>query len=406
MIYPDNQTGHVYVVSSPNNVNVFRTVDHKFRFVFHNGSKNVTSDVIDDRLILRMKANPVKPVYFHKWTVNALTSVAAGTTYYLYFYLENMLGFGIQDRCDRVAAYTAKTGDTAADVMAALKNDLDLKLNGAGPIKGDFVITLDGSNNIVVKENPASNTYRYTTNDVMLHNVPYVYNVTMSTYDGNSVWGGDANKEIKAADDTTIRISSGMKVYDMEHYFLRNRADKYDLNPNFGTSILNEVTADPNKHYSMVNIHYAFSDELGYSYRSEKDLNIAVEETSEGATTNAEAIVNSLNNLDGFVNVGVINDEASWRANYNMLRDYFAGGNTANKDAWNGDGWLIFNMPKGVYNGKTLAPTYNNVAADTVSVSNTTTYAIYSVTSNADMNGGEVSNPADFDVTKLTYTLS
>ena len=35
-----------------------------------------------------------------------------------------------------------------------------------------------------------------------------------------------------------------------------------------------------------------------------------------------------------------------------------------------------------------------------------TTYAIYSVTSNADMNGGEVSNPADFDVTKLTYTLS
>ena len=404
MIYPDNQTGHLYVVSSPNNVSVHRTVDHKFRFVFHNGSKNVTSDVIDDRLILRVKANPIKPIYYRKWVVYAPTSVSEGTTYYLYFYLENMIGFGIQDRWDRVASYTAKTNDTAAAIMTALKDDLDLKLNAAGPIKDDFVVTLDGSNNIVVKENPASDTYKFDRNDVMLHGVPYAYNVTMSTFDGTGVWGGDANKEIRANNDTNIRISSGMKVYDMEHYFLRNRADKYDLTKPFGVSIINDVTADVNKHYSMVNIHYAFSDEQGYSYRSEKDLNIAVEEPSEGSTVCAEALVHNINN--GFVNVGLINDEASWKANYNMLRDYFDGGNTDNKDAWNSDGWLIFNMPKGVYNGKTLAPTYNGVAAATVNIRDTTTYAIYSVTSSADMNEGKVSNPADFDITKLTYTIS
>ena len=96
----------------------------------------------------------MKPTYLRKWVVSPVaantaggTYMADGTTCYLYFYLENMLGMGMQDRWDRVAHYKVSDETTTpAMVMAGLKNDLNLKLNAAGPIKNDFIVTiLDGS---------------------------------------------------------------------------------------------------------------------------------------------------------------------------------------------------------------------------------------------------------------------
>lgn len=298
MMYSDNQTKHFYALKSTDTVAVNDASNSDaFRLVFNNanGDAFATSDVIDRKHILQMKISEVLPIRFRTWTVNAPSTVDAGKTYRIYFYLENMLGFGIQDRWDLVAAYTAKSGDTPTIVMNALKAELDGKLNAAGPIKGDFNVTISGST-ITVAENTASKTYKFTKNDIYLHGTPYMYDVTMSTFDGNEAWGGQ--KVIYAQDvagAAGIRIPAAMRVLDMEHYFVRNRADLYDLTPDFYTSIINETNTDENAStYYTLDIHYAFSDSLGFTYFSEKDITIACP-TVASLNTLKSAILNDSN---------------------------------------------------------------------------------------------------------------
>ena len=300
MIFSDMQTKHFYALKSSNvydvktleNSDLLRVILYASSSDKSNNKAMVTTDIIDRKLIKHIKINEVKPTYFRQWTVTAPASVAADTTYYVYFYLENMLGFGMQDRWDRVAAYTAKAGDTVATVMTALKNDLDSKLNGAGPIKGDFTVTSGSSNSIVVAENPNSSTFKEMSELYLrTHGNPYAYHVTMST--GKSVDGAieawsDAQKEIKSQDTNVVYIKPATKVLAMELYFLRNRGDLYDLSKNFYASILNEANTDTTAEaYYTLDIDYAFSDTQGYTYHSDKQMSFAVpsEATAEALMT-------------------------------------------------------------------------------------------------------------------------
>ncbi len=160
--YSDNQTGHLFVLSNAtsnptvsDSMVVSNTVNHMFNIKFkHGGVVDEVSDIIDDRRILNIVTDvkAVKPVYYREWIVKPITAnVSTPTTYNLYFYLENMTGFGLQDRWDIVASYKASTGDTPATVMNALKNDLAEKISAVGttganakfsPIANDFVVTV------------------------------------------------------------------------------------------------------------------------------------------------------------------------------------------------------------------------------------------------------------------------
>ena len=320
--YSDNQTGHLYVLSnnasSPtvsDSMVVSNTVNHMFNIKFkHGGVVDEVSDIIDDRRILNIGVKAVKPVYFRKWVVKPITLSdlpASGEekTFSLYFYLENMTGFGLQDRYDIVASYKATSSDTVTTVMTALTNELAEKISAAGttganakfsPIANDFTVTMDTTTSsstycyITVAENTASPTYQHSDMEIMTNGAPYEYDLTLSTYDGTSTWGGNPRR-INAENTSTVRFTSGVVVKDMENFFMRNRKDLYSLSPNFSTSIINEGNADRTKYYSMVNVHYAYSDSLGFTYYSEKDLNIAVVEASEGATTNGTAFMNAIN---------------------------------------------------------------------------------------------------------------
>ena len=421
--YSDNQTGQFYVINATDKVkisNLNGTGKFNVMIADSNNKGIYTTDILDKKLILRKKLNTVKPVYYRKWTVNAPASVADNTTYSLFFYLENMLGFGMQDRWDIVASYTTGTSETVATVMTAIKDDLISKISAAnrpanypkyGPIADDFIVELDGSNNIIVKENPASATYHYNDMDMHTNGTVYEYDLTLSTYDGNAIWGNNARR-IMATNDTTVRIAAGMIVRDMEHFFARNRADIYDLTPNFGASIINELRANPGANYILYNIHHAFSDGLGFTYFSEKDLTLAVD------TTNTDAIteLNKAFNVESgdFTTFGYIYDEASWRANYWRLADYFAtehaaGRTPGNETSWNGDGWLVFNFPAGTYAGKTFGPKYDGDAMATVSMTGTTSFAIYSTTNATDMGSATPvtsSTLNQFDTSKVTITIS
>lgn len=339
--YSDNQTGHLFVLSnatsSPtvsDSMVVSNTVDHMFNIKFkHSGAVDEVSDNIDDRRILNIGVKAVTPVYFRKWVVSPVTSgelPASGEekTFSLYFYLENMTGFGLQDRWDIVTTYKAKYGDTVATIMGALGNGLAEKISAAGttgasakfsPIANDFTVSVDSSTYaITVAENTTSPTYSHTDMEIMTNGAPYEYDVTLSTYDGDSTWGNNPRR-INAQNTANVRFGSGIVVRDMENFFMRNRGDLYSLSPNFNTSIVNNLRANRGGYYSMVNIHYAYSDSLGFTYYSEKDLNIAVAEASEGATTNGTAFMNAIlaktldnkvASLDAIVNDSTIGNEA------------------------------------------------------------------------------------------------
>ena len=294
----DGSTGVLYAVKTLANSDNVRVELYKDAASKTAGKAMATTDIINRKLIKRAKVNEVKPTYYRNWTITAPASVAAGTTYYLYFYLENMLGFGMQDRWDRVAAYTA-TDTTVATVMQNLALDLWGKLNAAGPIKNDFDVYYGGTlvtksdfethtlptatsgTNIVVKETLAGSGMDMNELALRMHTNPYTYNVTIST--GKSVNGAiepwSANqKEIPVVYDTSrTYISAATKVLAMELYFLRNRGDLYDLTKPFDISILNEANTNTSAtSYYTVDIDYAFSDTQGYTYHSDKQLSIAV----------------------------------------------------------------------------------------------------------------------------------
>lgn len=299
MIFADNQTKHFYAMKSSDTVTVRDLQDSNlFRIEIKQGNDTVVSDVIDRKLILKAKINKVEDTFFRQWTVLAPDSVTANKTYHIYFYLENMMGFGMQDRWDRVASYTSKTGDTVATVMTALKNELNSKLNDAGPIKNDFTVTLNG-NNIIVAENPNSSTYEYGDElGLLTHDYPYEYNVTMSVFDGDIAWKDQ--KQITARDTTTKRVKAATKVLDMERYFLRNRGDKYQLTKPFDISIINKSNTDTTAtDYYTLDVDYAFSDTQGYTYHSNKQLSIACPTESKLTTLLASILGDSNKDAKG-----------------------------------------------------------------------------------------------------------
>ena len=312
MLFSDNQTKHFYVIPVLEGYTV-KDLENSDLFTLilnQDNNKKVTTDVINRKLIKHAKINKVKPTYFRKWTVTAPSTVTAGNTYHIYFYLENMMGFGTQNRWDKVASYTAKTSDTAAVVMQHLAVDLFVKLNMGGPIMDDFTISYGGTTvtetmvedgtlptavsgtNIVVAENPNSETFAQLTElDLKMHTNPYAYNVTMSTGEANgneiTPWGNQ--KQITGVEDNTIDpyIKASTKVLAMELYFLRNRVDKYDLTKDFYASILNKPQAiTANADYYTLDIDYAFSDTQGYTYHSDKQLSIACGAPAPGSGTN------------------------------------------------------------------------------------------------------------------------
>lgn len=329
-VFSDNQTKHFYALKSTNDYavtalagqsDIIRVMLYKDSTAKTANEAMATTDIIDRRLIKRAKVNEVKPTYYRKWVVNPMTSVTAGKTYSLYFYLENMYGFGLMDRWDVAATHTATSTDTVATVMAALKTDLDSKLNPTyadTPLKNDFTVAVDNSTNVItVAENPNSKTFKQL--DAMalrMHDNPYVYDVTLSTYDGEAVWGSNA-KRILPQNTANVYVSAAQKVQAMELYFLRNRADLYDLTSDFYTSILNETNTDLTAtSYYTVDIDYAFSDTQGYTYHSDKQLSIAVPGAqSSPYDSTAKAIMNAIvgdtvNSLAATVNDTTIGNSA------------------------------------------------------------------------------------------------
>ena len=321
MVYSDNQTRHFYVVAGSAGVAKKELAGtDKFRLMIHQGGNDAstasnitaTTDIFDKKLIKDVRVSKPKGIGTRTWTFG-ISSVTANKEYRLYFYLENLLGFGMQDRWDRVASYTPSS-TTASDFYIGIACDLYNKILAAGPLKNDFTISVTTSGDPVAITSGIPSDYTGTTAtgikiaevaptvtdwDVVMHNFPYKYNVTISSaYDtDNAAWIYQSAATVREAKPTVSYGHNGVVLYDMEHYFMRNRGDLYDVNPDFYTSIKNAQYINMGSDYACVDVHYAFSDDLGFTYHSDKDFTIV----TTGTASNIDDIAASTAYVPGDV---------------------------------------------------------------------------------------------------------
>lgn len=286
MVYGDNQTRHFYVISKLPTVR--EALNGKFRLKIKQGGSYVTSDIMDPHHIREIRVSKPAGMKYRKWNVALASSMIENSkvkegSYSIYFYVEDMNGFGIMDRFDRVITYVTDGTESADDFYTNFGHLVDANLNQAGFLVSDFTVTASSSG-IEIKEIP----HPIGNYDIINHNLPHQYKVivTCNEVDGtlwmNNLSGMNlanpvANPKYLAPTIWGMRVN-GVNIADMEHYFARNRGDLYDMNACMYTAIVNDLYADMDTEYYVCDIKYFYQDTGNFSYNSEKEITFACTE--------------------------------------------------------------------------------------------------------------------------------
>ena len=94
-------------------------------------------------------------------------------------------------------------------------------------------------------------------------------------------------------------ITDGLKVADMEYFFMGERGDQYRM-VGFPDYVPTKYLVDPTKEYDLINIHYFYTGSNESSQKSEKDIILAVPTSASNQTTNdIVAAINALIKASG-----------------------------------------------------------------------------------------------------------
>ena len=98
---------------------------------------------------------------------------------------------------------------------------------------------------------------------------------------------------------SSTTVGNGKKVADLEWFCMGERGDQY-RNVGWPHVITTKYLADPNKEYHLIEIHFAFTDTGVNSYRTEKEMTIAVPKGASTANyTAVNAIIGAINTAAG-----------------------------------------------------------------------------------------------------------
>ena len=115
-----------------------------------------------------------------------------------------------------------------------------------------------------------------------------------TVYDGvdDLIWGTVTTEK----SDTLV--GNGKKMADLEYFLLGERGDQY-RKIGWPNDIETVGMIDPSKEYDVLEIHYAFTDTGVNSYRTEKDITIAVPSEGGETFTQMNAIIAAFNAATG-----------------------------------------------------------------------------------------------------------
>lgn len=218
----------------------------------------------------------------------------AGQDYILRINLRQFYGMSDQDQYFKDAAVHAVKDMTATQFYAAMEKALNLCFSrevGANVKSNPYLAFSSSASGLVIEEKPQSWHLGTEAQERVYFDV-----VPTTVYDGTTdlIWG-------KAVEQTaTTKIGNGKKIADLEYFLLGERGDQYRK-----IGLPNDVETvgmvDPTKTYDVFEIHYAFTDTGVNSYRSEKDITIAVP-TAVKTTDGGGADYTVINDIIGAFN--------------------------------------------------------------------------------------------------------
>nr|DAU82408.1 MAG TPA: Structural protein [Crassvirales sp.] len=230
-------------------------------------------------------------------SVNGGTPVV-GQDYILRINLRQFYGMSDQDQYFKDAAVRAVKGMTAKQFYEAMEKALNLCFSrevGANAKSNPYLTFSSSAAGLVIEEKPQSwHLGTEAQERVYFDVVP----TTIYCDGADLIWGSVAEQT------PATKIGNGKKIADLEYFLLGERGDQY-RKIGWPNDVETVGMVDPDKTYDVFEIHYAFTDTGVNSYRSEKDITIAVptavKSTDDGGAdyTVINAIISAFNTATG-----------------------------------------------------------------------------------------------------------
>ena len=218
-----------------------------------------------------------------------------GQDYILRINLRQFYGMSDQDQYFKDAAVRAVKGMTAKKFYEAMEKALNLCFSrevGANAKSNPYLTFSSSAAGLVIEEKPQSWHLGTEAQERVYFDV-----VPTTVYDGTTdlIWGSVAEKT------PATKIGNGKKIADLEYFLLGERGDQY-RKIGWPNDVETVGMVDPTKTYDVFEIHYAFTDTGVNSYKSEKDITIAVPTATKTSTDGGGADYTVINAIIGAFN--------------------------------------------------------------------------------------------------------
>lgn len=227
-------------------------------------------------------------------SVNGGTPVV-GQDYILRINLRQFYGMSDQDQYFKDAAVRAVKGMTAKQFYEAMEKALNLCFSrevGANAKSNPYLAFSSSASGLVIEEKPQSwHLGTEAQERVYFDVVP----TTIYCDGADFIWGSVAEQT------ASTKIGNGKKIADLEHFLLGERGDQY-RKIGWPNDVETVGMVDPTKTYDVFEIHYAFTDTGVNSYKSEKDITIAVPTATKTSTDGGGADYAVINAIIGAFN--------------------------------------------------------------------------------------------------------
>ena len=277
---------------------------------FGDFDKEVYFEVLGPDTVLRSDRIPVKNISYvkavkavdmatpmKKVTVTLDTNVNGGTPvvgqdYILRINLRQFYGMSDEDQYFKDAAVHVTKGMNAEKFYAAMKDSLNLCFSrevNATKDSNPYLKFTSSATGLVIEELPQPWHLGTEAQERVLFDV---VPTTIYVDGADLIWG------TQKVENSDTKIGNGKKIADLEYFCLGERGDQY-RKIGFPNDIETVGMVDPTKDYDILEIHYAFTDEGVSSYRSEKDITIAVPADGAEAYTVINSLITKFNTASG-----------------------------------------------------------------------------------------------------------
>lgn len=221
----------------------------------------------------------------------------SGQVYILRFEISNWCGAGEDTKYFKDVAVQGIPNMTASnfykELLAAANKSFSREVNATATSNPYFNFSVDNTTTatkFIIEEKPQPWTLGVEQQERVIFNVQPT---TVYTGGVDVIWG------VVTEVAPTTKIDNGKQIADIEWVCMGQRGDQYRMMgyPNY---IPTQYLVDPSKKYSVLELHYAFTDEGVSSYRSEKDITIAVPDGAAGSEYDViNDIISAINTATG-----------------------------------------------------------------------------------------------------------